>query len=91
MPTPAPPSTPGTQSPPATKPAEGDRVEQMSVMRKKIAEHMVQSRRTSAHVTTVYEIDLTRIAKLRLFRVPELLSASFVLALLAVMSTFLVR
>ena len=33
----------------------------------------------------------TRVAKLRLFRVPELLSASFVLALLAVMSTFLVR
>ena len=47
------------------KPAEGDRVEQMSVMRKKIAEHMVQSRRTSAHVTTVYDIDMTRIAKLR--------------------------
>jgi 2-oxoglutarate dehydrogenase E2 component (dihydrolipoamide succinyltransferase) len=47
------------------KPAEGDRVEQMSVMRKKISEHMVQSRRTSAHVTTVYEIDMTRIAKLR--------------------------
>ena len=34
-------------------------------MRKKIAEHMVLSRRTSAHVTTVYEIDMTRIAKLR--------------------------
>jgi formate hydrogenlyase subunit 4 len=33
----------------------------------------------------------TRVAKLRLFRVPELLSASFVLALLAVMSTFLSR
>jgi formate hydrogenlyase subunit 4 len=33
----------------------------------------------------------TRVAKLRLFRVPELLSASFVLALLAVMTTFLVR
>jgi 2-oxoglutarate dehydrogenase E2 component (dihydrolipoamide succinyltransferase) len=47
------------------KPTEGDRVEQMSVMRKKIAEHMVQSRRTSAHVTSVYEIDMTRIAKLR--------------------------
>ncbi len=52
-------------APPALKPAEGDRVEQMSVMRKKISEHMVQSRRTSAHVTTVYEIDMTRIAKLR--------------------------
>jgi formate hydrogenlyase subunit 4 len=33
----------------------------------------------------------TRVAKLRLFRVPELLSASFVLALLAVMSAFLAR
>ncbi len=33
----------------------------------------------------------TRVAKLRLFRVPELLSASFVVALLAVMTTFLVR
>ena len=53
------------QPAPAIKPAEGDRVEQMSVMRKKIAEHMVQSRRTSAHVSTVYEIDMTKIAKLR--------------------------
>jgi pyruvate dehydrogenase E2 component (dihydrolipoamide acetyltransferase) len=52
-------------APPAPKPAVGDRVEPMSVMRKKIAEHMVMSRRTSAHVTTVYEIDMTRIAKLR--------------------------
>ncbi len=33
----------------------------------------------------------TRIAKLRLFRVPELLSVSFVLALLAVTSSFLLR
>jgi 2-oxoglutarate dehydrogenase E2 component (dihydrolipoamide succinyltransferase) len=45
--------------------AAEDRVEQMSVMRRKIADHMVMSRRTSAHVTTVYEIDMTRIAKLR--------------------------
>ncbi|HEY0405359.1 MAG TPA: dihydrolipoamide acetyltransferase family protein [Pyrinomonadaceae bacterium] len=47
------------------QPAAEDRVEQMSVMRRKIAEHMVMSRRTSAHVTTVYEIDMTRIARLR--------------------------
>jgi pyruvate dehydrogenase E2 component (dihydrolipoamide acetyltransferase) len=52
-------------APAPVKPGADDRVEQMSVMRKKIAEHMVQSRRTSAHVTTVYEIDMTRIAKLR--------------------------
>jgi len=58
-------ATQPTAPAPSLKPAEGDRVEQMSVMRKKIAEHMVQSRRTSAHVTTVYEIDMTRIAKLR--------------------------
>ncbi|HKO95985.1 MAG TPA: 2-oxoglutarate dehydrogenase, E2 component, dihydrolipoamide succinyltransferase [Pyrinomonadaceae bacterium] len=58
-------SVSATPAPISAKPGEGDRVEQMSVMRKKIAEHMVQSRRTSAHVTTVYEIDMTRIAKLR--------------------------
>jgi len=52
-------------APPPSKPQVGDRVEPMSVMRKKIAEHMVLSRRTSAHVTTVYEIDMTRVARLR--------------------------
>ncbi|HWN10666.1 MAG TPA: dihydrolipoamide acetyltransferase family protein [Pyrinomonadaceae bacterium] len=57
-------SAPAT-APPALKPAEGDRIEQMSVMRKKISEHMVSSRRTSAHVTTVYEIDMTAIARIR--------------------------
>jgi pyruvate dehydrogenase E2 component (dihydrolipoamide acetyltransferase) len=56
---------PGTQQVSVLKPGEGDRVEQMSVMRKKIAEHMIASRRTSAHVTTVYEIDMTKVAKLR--------------------------
>ncbi len=56
---------PGTQQVTVLKPAEGDRVEQMSVMRKKIADHMVLSRRTSAHVTTVYEVDMTKVAKLR--------------------------
>ena len=44
---------------------EGDRVEPMSVMRKKIAEHMTHSKQTSAHVTSVYEIDMTRVAKFR--------------------------
>ena len=61
--TPPVPATPPAVA--SSKPLAGDRVEQMSVMRKKIAEHMVMSRRTSAHVTTVYEIDMTRIASLR--------------------------
>jgi pyruvate dehydrogenase E2 component (dihydrolipoamide acetyltransferase) len=62
---PAPAPQPEIVAPPPPRPQAGDRVEQMSVMRKKIAEHMVLSRRTSAHVTTVYEIDMTRIARLR--------------------------
>jgi len=64
-PAPAPAQMPEPVGPPPPKPLAGDRVEQMTVMRKKIAEHMVLSRRTSAHVTTVYEIDMTRIANLR--------------------------
>lgn len=45
----------------------GDRVEivAMSPMRKKISEHMVASRRISAHVQSFFEIDMTKIAKLR--------------------------
>ncbi len=43
----------------------GDRIEPMSVMRKKIAEHMTFSKQTSAHVTSVYEIDMTNVAKFR--------------------------
>jgi len=55
---------------PATAPmpraeAAKTRVEPMSTMRKKIAEHMIDSKRTSAHVTTVHRVDMTKIAKLR--------------------------
>lgn len=50
---------------PVVAPAGGDRVEKMSVMRKKIAEHMTMSKQTSAHVTSVYEIDMTNVAKFR--------------------------
>ncbi len=45
--------------------AMGDRVEPMSVMRRKIAEHMTFSKQTSAHVTSVYEIDMTNVARFR--------------------------
>jgi 2-oxoglutarate dehydrogenase E2 component (dihydrolipoamide succinyltransferase) len=34
-------------------------------MRQKIAEHMVMSKRTSAHVTTIHRVDMTKIAKMR--------------------------
>jgi 2-oxoglutarate dehydrogenase E2 component (dihydrolipoamide succinyltransferase) len=41
------------------------RIEPMSTMRLKIAEHMVMSKRTSAHVTTIHKVDMTKVAKLR--------------------------
>ncbi|MCE5310384.1 MAG: 2-oxoglutarate dehydrogenase, E2 component, dihydrolipoamide succinyltransferase [Acidobacteriales bacterium] len=41
------------------------RIEPMSVMRQKIAEHMVMSMRTSPHVTTVHKVDMTRVAAVR--------------------------
>jgi 2-oxoglutarate dehydrogenase E2 component (dihydrolipoamide succinyltransferase) len=40
-------------------------VEPMSAMRRKIAERMVESKHTSAHVTSVFEVDFTAIARLR--------------------------
>ncbi|HEX6640410.1 MAG TPA: dihydrolipoamide acetyltransferase family protein, partial [Thermoanaerobaculia bacterium] len=47
--------------------AEGEnvRLEPLSVMRRKIAQHMVFSKQTSAHVATVFEIDFTNVDKLR--------------------------
>jgi 2-oxoglutarate dehydrogenase dihydrolipoamide succinyltransferase (E2 component) len=41
------------------------RREPMSPMRKQIAKHMVESRRTSAHCTTVVEVDLSRVVAAR--------------------------
>jgi pyruvate dehydrogenase E2 component (dihydrolipoamide acetyltransferase) len=47
--------------------AEGDRVEiePLSIMRRRIAERMVESRRISAHVTSFMEVDFNKTAKLR--------------------------
>lgn len=43
----------------------GDVVEPMSKMRQLISEHMVASRHTSAHVSSFFEVDFTRIARIR--------------------------
>ena len=49
---------------PAT--SDGDvRTEPMSVIRRKIAEHMVLSRRTSAHVHTVFDVDFSEVERIR--------------------------
>jgi pyruvate dehydrogenase E2 component (dihydrolipoamide acetyltransferase) len=52
---------------PAEKPQAGgsDRIEKLSAMRKKIAEHMIMSRRTSAHVHSVFHVNFSTIDLLR--------------------------
>jgi 2-oxoglutarate dehydrogenase E2 component (dihydrolipoamide succinyltransferase) len=60
---------PKAQSQESRAPAyrEGDRVEiePLSVMRKKIAEHMVMSQRTSAHVHSVFHVNFSTVARIR--------------------------
>ena len=50
---------------PVVEPWEGDRVEPWSRIRKLTADHMVMSRRVSAHVHSLIEVDYTRIAGVR--------------------------
>src|SRR5271157_50867 len=59
----APPPPPAAPLPPAGQ--ARTRIEPMSAMRLKIAEHMLLSKRTSPHVTTVHRVDMTRVARLR--------------------------
>jgi len=59
-----PPAAPAAAPLPRVEPAKV-RVEPMSIMRQKIAEHMIHSKHTSAHVTTVHRVDMTRIVRLR--------------------------
>jgi 2-oxoglutarate dehydrogenase E2 component (dihydrolipoamide succinyltransferase) len=50
---------------PTVEPWPGDRVEPWSKIRKITADHMVMSRRVSAHVASFFEVDFTRVAQLR--------------------------
>ena len=61
---PAAPAAPAVAPLPATGQAK-TRIEPMSTMRIKIAEHMVMSKRTSPHVTTIHRVDMTKVAKMR--------------------------
>jgi pyruvate dehydrogenase E2 component (dihydrolipoyllysine-residue acetyltransferase) len=62
------PQAPAAARPPAPAPARtgepGD-VVPMTVMRKRIAEHMILSRRTSAHVHSVFEVNFSRVDQIR--------------------------
>lgn len=79
VPAPAPgrPATPAAQpagggvAHPPVEPWEGDRVEPWSRIRKLTADHMIMSRRVSAHVNTIFEIDYSRIVQIRAARKRE--------------------
>lgn len=64
-PAPQPVQAPAPAAPAPAAAVAKARVEPMSNMRARIAEHMVLSRRTSAHVTTVHKVDMTRVARTR--------------------------
>lgn len=85
------PSTPTTHMHPSASPAPprlpGDRAEPLSVMRRKIAEHMVMSRRTSAHVHSVFEVDFSTVMAVRAARKDEFEARGLKLTYLA----FIVR
>lgn len=71
-PPPPPPAAPAPPPPAfAAPPAAGELVEPMTAMRRAIAEHMRRSLDTSAHVTTVFEVDMSKVVAIREKLKPE--------------------
>src|SRR2546427_2952482 len=64
-PRPQAPSPAGAIEHPVVEPWPGDRVEPWSKIRKITADHMVMSKRVSAHVASFFEVDFTRVAQFR--------------------------
>lgn len=58
-------SAPASGHTPATGAGLAGQTVPLSVMRRKIAEHMVLSKRTSAHVHTVFEVNYSRLDQIR--------------------------
>ncbi|MFY9556750.1 MAG: dihydrolipoamide acetyltransferase family protein [Blastocatellia bacterium] len=59
------PAAPSEAGPPPFSETDRVEIEPMSIMRRRIAERMVESRRISAHVTSFMEVDFTKTGKLR--------------------------
>ncbi len=55
-------SQPAAARMPTASPGENDELVPLTTMRRSIADHMVNSRRTSPHVTSVFEIDFSSVA-----------------------------
>ena len=76
---------------PVVEPWEGDRVEPWSRIRKLTADHMIMSRRVSAHVQSLIEVDYTRIAALRAKRKADFAERGVNLTFLAFIATVVAR
>jgi 2-oxoglutarate dehydrogenase E2 component (dihydrolipoamide succinyltransferase) len=61
----APSARPAPVAAPAAPAGAGETVEPMSAMRKGIAEHMRRSLDTAAHVTTTFEVDMSKVVAIR--------------------------
>jgi len=73
-PAPPPPPAPAPAPTPQPEPAAvsaGEEIQPMNAMRRGIAEHMRRSLDTSAHVTTVFEIDMSKVVAIRKRLKPE--------------------
>jgi 2-oxoglutarate dehydrogenase E2 component (dihydrolipoamide succinyltransferase) len=72
----APTAAPATTVPEAPRgpvfvPGQNEVREEMNIMRKKIAEHMVMSKQTSPHVYSIFEIDMSNVVERRNVLKPE--------------------
>jgi len=76
---------------PVVEPWEGDRVEPWSRIRKLTADHMIMSRRVSAHVQSLIEVDYTRIAALRAKRKADFAERGVNLTFLAFIASAVAR
>ncbi len=76
---------------PVVEPWEGDRVEPWSRIRKLTADHMVMSRRVSAHVHSMIEVDYSRIAGLRVRKKADYAARGVSLTFLAFVASAVAR
>ena len=70
-PAPAPAAAAAPAVTPPAGPGPGETLEPITAMRRGVMEHMRRSLDTSAHVTTVFEVDMTRVVNLRAALKPE--------------------
>ena len=93
-----PPTAPPATAPPAAAPSgpvfpsgQNEVREEMNIMRKKIAEHMVMSKHTSPHVYSIFEIDMSNVVARRNALKPEFAAEGVKLTFLSFFMEAIIR